>query len=266
LKRHERWFVPLSFLGLLKGRGFAGKLGGMITDVVLLPRDLSAGIGDQAVVVLDVLRATTSMAAALAVGVKEIRIFGDVASAQQAAKAYSGESLLCGEVRCLPPPGFDLGNSPGAFGTIHAGRTVFMSTTNGTRGIIAARNAKVVLTGAIVNAAAVAARLHDLQMNATLLCAGTNGRVAMEDLIGAGAILHALQEHQAITLASDVARLALRLFGATRDALREALADAQGGRNVIEAGLPGDIDFAARLNSISAVGIVRSDPLRVEPG
>jgi 2-phosphosulfolactate phosphatase len=122
------------------------------------------------------------------------------------------------------------------------------------------------LTGAIVNAAAVAARLHDLQMNATLLCAGTNGRVAMEDLIGAGAILHALQEHQAITLASDVARLALRLFGATRDALREALADAQGGRNVIEAGLPGDIDFAARLNSISAVGIVRSDPLRVEPG
>ncbi|MGE5612611.1 MAG: 2-phosphosulfolactate phosphatase [Bacillota bacterium] len=237
----------------------------MITDVTLLPKDLPTGIDTQAVVVLDVLRATTSMAAALAAGVKEIRIFGDVASAQQAAKAYPGEALLCGEVRCLPPPGFDLGNSPGAFGPNHAGRAVFMSTTNGTRAIIAARNAKIMLTGAIVNAAAVAAHLHALQLNATLLCAGTNGHVAMEDLIGAGAILHALQKHQALTLASDVARLALHLFEATRHDLRAALADAQGGRNVLDAGLPDDIDFAARLDSISAVGVVRSDPLRVEP-
>ncbi|HEX2973424.1 MAG TPA: 2-phosphosulfolactate phosphatase [Tepidisphaeraceae bacterium] len=238
----------------------------MVTiDVALLPRDLPANQSEQAVVVLDVLRATTSMAAALAAGVKEIRVFGDVTSAQQAARAYSGKALLCGELQCLPPPGFDLGNSPDAFGPIHAGRTVFMSTTNGTRAIIAARSAKRVLTGAIVNAEAVAERLIDLGMNATLLCAGTNGRIAMEDLIGAGAILHSLQKRQAIELGSDVARVALRLFDTTRDGLRAALGDAQGGRNVIAAGLPEDIDFAAKLNSLSAVGVIKEEPLRVVP-
>lgn len=261
-----RFRAAVLFWRPLKGACLAGKLVGMIIDVKLLPKELSKDIDEQAVVVLDVLRATTTMAAALAAGVKEIRVFDDIAAAQQAAGNYPGPALLAGEIRCLPPPGFDLGNSPGAFGPMHAGRTVFMSTTNGTRAIVAARTAKVLLVGAIVNAGAVAARLHTLQLNATLLCAGTNGQVAMEDLIGAGAILHALGEHRAITLGSDMARIAWRLFGATQHALRDVLAEAQGGRNVIEAKLPEDIDFAARLNSISAVGIVRTDPLRVEPG
>ena len=112
----------------------------MKVEVVQLPRLLETRhLVDRSVVVFDVLRATTSMTAALAAGVEEIRVFGSITEAKDAAGGFAGEKLLCGEVQCLPPSGFDLGNSPGAFCSDHRGRVMFMSTTNGTRAIVAAR-------------------------------------------------------------------------------------------------------------------------------
>ena len=236
----------------------------MLADVVLLPRDLDPElIRDRCVVVFDVLRATTSMTAALAAGLREIRIFSDLDSARHAAAGFDGPRLLCGENACLAPPGFDLGNSPGQFVSEHAGATLFMCTTNGTRAIIAARTAPVVLTGALVNAAAIAQRLVRERREVVLLCAGTNGTVAMEDVLGAGAVLHELTHRAQIMPESDVARMALRLFAAAKADLRIALAHSQGGRNVIGAGLEPDIAFAARLNSLDVVGVVKDEPLRV---
>jgi 2-phosphosulfolactate phosphatase len=236
----------------------------MKVDVVLLPRDLPV-VADRAVAVFDVLRATTSMAAALAAGVKEIRIFPEVEAARAAAAGFAGKKLLCGEIGCLAPPGFDLGNSPGAFSAEHAGRTLFMSTTNGTRALIAAQSARVVLTAALVNAAAVAHRLHQLGLEVVLLCAGTDGAIAMEDVLGCGAVLDSLRQRRPAEPASDIARMALRLFHGTRDDLKGVLRQAQGGVNIIKAGLPEDIDFAARLNLLTAVGRLAADSLRVAP-
>jgi 2-phosphosulfolactate phosphatase len=236
----------------------------MLADVVLLPRDLDPElIRDRSVVVFDVLRATTSMTAALAAGVREIRIFPDLESARHAAGSFAGRRLLCGENACLAPPGFDLGNSPGQFLPEHAGSTLFMCTTNGTRAIIAARAAPLVLTGALVNAAAVADRLLRERRDVVLLCAGTNGKVAMEDVLGAGAVLNELIQNVDVRLKSDVARMSLRLFTGAKDNLRNVLADSQGGQNVIRAGLEPDIGFAAQLNSQDEVGFVMHEPLRV---
>ena len=239
----------------------------LAADVVLLPRDLDPTlIRDRVVVVFDVLRATTSLTAALSAGVKEIRIFPNLDSARSAAEAYPGQRLLCGEHACLPPRGFDLGNSPGQFLPSHAGASLFMCTTNGTRALIAARTSPVVLTGALVNAAAVATRLAQENRNIVLLCAGTNGKVAMEDAIGAGAVLHELSQRTQLRLESDIARMSARLFEGARADLRSALADAQGGRNVIAAGLEADIAFASRLNALDTVGVVKGEPLRVVRG
>src|SRR4051794_30456834 len=131
----------------------------MRADVVFLPSHLKSGqLEGRIAVVLDVLRATTSIIAALACGVREIRIFPDTHSARQAAK-NSPSALLCGEENCLKPPDFALGNSPGDFNVQQAGSTLFMSTTNGTRAIIAASGAERVLAGALVNASAVANHL-----------------------------------------------------------------------------------------------------------
>src|SRR5215207_7063346 len=97
-------------------------------DVVFLPKYLEPHhLEGRSVVLFDVLRATTTMAAALAAGVAEIRVFGSLADASRAASAHVGARILCGEENCLPPAGFDLGNSPGAFNPDrHAGRTVYM--------------------------------------------------------------------------------------------------------------------------------------------
>jgi 2-phosphosulfolactate phosphatase len=238
----------------------------MQLDLLLLPRDAQAGsIEGRSVVVFDVLRATTTMTAALAAGVGEIRIFGDTEAARRAAgDAGDPRPLLCGEAQCLPPAGFDLGNSPGALNAgEHGGRILYMSTTNGTRAIIAARGARVLLVAALVNAAAAARALAEAGHDVTLLCSGTNGALALEDVIGAGAVVDALAGLTDLELTSDAARLALRVFRGNRTDLRGVLGEAAGGRNVAAAGLAPDIDFAARLDVFDVVGHVTDGPLRV---
>jgi 2-phosphosulfolactate phosphatase len=226
----------------------------MNLDVCLLPRDLEPRhVTGRTVVVFDVLRATTTMTAALAAGVEAIRIYPDTASARKDATCIGMHPapVLCGEENCLRPEGFHLGNSPAGFTRAdHAGHTVFMSTTNGTRAILAAAEARLILIGALVNAGAVARAAAEAGNDVTLLCAGTNGRVATEDVIGAGAVLSALGRIERVTEESDIPRIASRLFTGATSNLREALAESAGGRNVIAAGLAEDIDFAASLDRL----------------
>lgn len=235
----------------------------MNVEVVLLPGQLgNRHVEGRAVVVFDVLRATTSMTAALAVGVREIRIFDSIEAVREAGGACEGERLLCGERGCLRPEGFDLGNSPGAFGPTHAGRVMFMSTTNGTKAIAAARGGERLAVGALVNASAVARWVRSTARPATLLCAGTDGKVAMEDVLGAGAVMEVLGS----PAASDVARMAVRLYRAEQGRLGEALREAQGGRNLLGVGLGEDIDFAARVDALDVVGEVTEGAVRVAAG
>jgi 2-phosphosulfolactate phosphatase len=234
----------------------------MNIDVVLLPWELRPEhLSGKAVIVFDVLRATTTMTAALAAGVKEIRIFGDLESALSAGHAYLGPHLLCGERNAVKPPGFDLGNSPGAFQRdVHKDLTLFMTTTNGTKAILAAAGAPVVFTGALVNAQAVADALLKTNLDATLLCSGTEGYICTEDTLGAGAVIDALQSRGAkISLASDVAWMAHHLFRAERDDVYDALFESRGGHNIRRAGLDPDIAFCAALDSLDVVGVVRGD-------
>lgn len=230
-------------------------------DVVLRPADLTESqVLDRTVVVFDVLRATTTMAAALAAGVREIRIFPDKTAAMRAAKSFDHPKLLCGEENCLPPPGFDLGNSPGAFGQPHAGQTLFMSTTNGCKAILAARNAARLCIGALVNASAACGVAIEPGFPITLLCAGTNGQIAMEDLLGAGAVLDAIDRQIGFTAESDRGPVALNLFRGARSHLSRVLRESTGGKNVIAAGLEPDIDFAARLDLLDVAGICHGNP------
>lgn len=217
-------------------------------------------------VVFDVLRATTTIAAALAAGVAEIRVFGSLDDAARAAAAHEGPRILCGEENCLPPAGFDLGNSPEAFRReLHVGLFAYMSTTNGTRALVAARSARTLLAGAIVNASAVARAVAAAGDDVTLLCAGTGGEVAMEDVLGAGAVIAALQRLTPFNADSDAPLVAWRLFEAAASDLRAALTETRGGRNVIAAGLSPDIDFAARLDALDVVGFVERETLSVKP-
>jgi 2-phosphosulfolactate phosphatase len=174
---------------------------------------------------------------------------------EQARAAHAGcrePKLLAGEERCLRPAGFDLGNSPGDFLPEDcAGRTIFFSTTNGTRALAAAREAKSLFAAALVNATVTAQALLAEARDVTLLCAGTNGSASAEDLIGAGAVLSAmLAKESSLSMESDLCQIALDVFNRNRErGFVEAFGRAQGGANLLAAGLERDLHFAARLDA-----------------
>jgi 2-phosphosulfolactate phosphatase len=228
--------------------------------VVLTPASLKpADVAGRTVVVFDVLRATTTITAALAAGVAEVRVFEHIEAARDAAAQFNAAKVLCGELNCLPPPGFDLGNSPRQWaGRLFAGRTAFMCTTNGTRAIAAAARLQpaALLVGGLINARSLAAAVSATGNNVTLLCAGTAGEISLEDVLGAGAVIDELGGHPVCE--GDAAVMAARLFTQALGDLPAALRQGAGGRNLLNVELEADIEFCAALNSLSDVGIVLS--------
>jgi 2-phosphosulfolactate phosphatase len=223
----------------------------MKIDVVNLPAELNGrDLSRSSVVVFDVLRATTTMLTGLTNGVSEIRVFASHELAKQAHANFAGPKLLAGETNCLMPDGFDLGNSPRQWTReAVAGKTAFLSTTNGTRAIHAALNAWTLLIGAIVNAAAVAEQLQSIGDDVVLLCAGTQGEFSGEDFCGAGAVVAAMSGAQA----TENARAAANHFLHHRGNLGGYFRTIPGGHNILAARLEGDIEVCAAMNSIAMV-------------
>jgi 2-phosphosulfolactate phosphatase len=241
----------------------------MMIDVVMLPTLLNTEslIGSQ-VVVFDVLRASSVIVTALSNGAKEIRLFGTVEETLAGKPLIEESVLLGGERNCLKLPDFDLGNSPSEYSPdLVNNRTICFTTTNGTAAVIAAMKAKELYIGSILNARSTAqALLPQLKTsNTILLCAGTNGLISIEDLIGAGAVLwHMMEEIELSNLSiTDTAWISYQTFNSIYKDLPNALRLGRGAANLIKAKLEKDIDDCAKLNSKSIVAKIHKDPLRV---
>jgi 2-phosphosulfolactate phosphatase len=162
-------------------------------DVFLLP-DLAAPdeLAGRTVVVVDVLRATTTIIHALAAGATEVVPCLEVDEAQRIAAQHPGAAVLGGERGGSKIPGFDLGNSPTEYTPAAvADKAVIFTTTNGTRAMDRCRRARRVLLGAFVNLSAICRELTAGRQIA-IVCAGTDGRVTREDTLFAGAVVHEL--------------------------------------------------------------------------
>lgn len=238
-------------------------------DVVLMPGQLpeTFRLERTQVVVLDVLRASSTMVTALAHGAREVRLFGDIESALSARASLRPPVILGGERQCVPIPGFDLGNSPSEYVTHKVGgATVCLTTTNGTVATLAAESAHDIYIGSLLNAAATARALlpRIQELDTILLCAGTEGHISCEDVIGAGAILWQLlqQTHSLALPYTDMAWVAYQTFAAVRAHLPPALRLGLGGINLIEAGLEEDIDWCAKIDSKPITVKLERSPLR----
>jgi len=222
-------------------------------------------------VVIDVLRASTTIVTALAHAAERVRPVRTVAEAR--AEAIASHALLGGERGGLRIDGFDLGNSPLEYTRDRvAGRSIVITTTNGTAALHACTAAAEVLIGAVVNRAAVAATARALAAEhggceIHLVCAGTDGAVTEEDLLAAGAILDAASQlpgggQDAIDPAGRAAlarfRSALAEGPAAPEAIVRAFADSRGGRNLIELGMAADLPAAAAIDALTTVP--RLDP------
>src|SRR5437899_911788 len=140
-------------------------------------------------IVVDVLRATSTIAQALASGYERVYCCAEIAEAI-ALRERLGEGLLGGERDAVKIEGFDVGASPREFVGELRERTVIFSTTNGTRAILeAAARCEEVLLGSLLNLDAVAAAARERGEDVSLLCAGFQGTFALDDAYCAGRIV-----------------------------------------------------------------------------
>jgi 2-phosphosulfolactate phosphatase len=239
-------------------------------DVYLLPDLVEPGaLADKTVVVIDVLRATTTIVHALAAGAREVVPCLEVDDARQISARLGGGAVLGGERGGVAIAGFDLGNSPAEYSRERVGgKTVVFTTTNGTRAMQRCKLAGRVLLGAFVNFSAVCRELAGSDRVA-LVCAGTDGHVTREDTLLAGAIVDDLTQSRSTRstagqassgtlrlndqalLAADAWQTAVRLM--TDRPLGIMLRESRGGQNLIDTGQENDIDLAAQMDRFDTV-------------
>ncbi len=194
-----------------------------------------------AVAVVDTLRATTTIAMLLAAGARAVIAADAERRARQLAAAR--RALLAGEVGGLPPPGFDLGNSPAAINPQALyGREVVLFTTNGTKALCAAAAVGPTIAAAAVNAAAAAAWLARAE-RVLIVCSGEAGGTAfaLEDFATAAHLVQLLASANPGVRLDDAARLGLELPSPLR-LVREAAHAA----DLTLLGLAADIETASR--------------------
>ncbi|HEY7365674.1 MAG TPA: 2-phosphosulfolactate phosphatase [Methylomirabilota bacterium] len=172
----------------------------------------TARIQARTVLVVDVLRASTTMIAALANGCTGVVPAPDAETARRLARGLPpGTYLLAGERRGEPIPGFDLGNSPLEFVAERvAGMTIVLSTSNGTRALLAARGGAAIGVAGLVNLRAAAGWAVAGGRDVTVACAGERGEVSLEDLVAAGLLVERMARAEPRAAPTAEAREALR--------------------------------------------------------
>lgn len=261
-------------------------------DVALLPQNaqhfsLESGLA----VVIDTLRFTTSAITALANGAGWVQTCTTVTEALE-QRGTDRALLLCGERGGTKIPDFDLGNSPREYRSAAIeGRCLLFSTTNGTLAVDVAHKSKVaqIVLGALVNRNAIAqhavdflsaipcpvsADPHHTRAAVTFICAGTDGLVAGEDVLTAGAILDAIHDkwisthgESASYIFSDSAAIARALWKSviSSTSLGSTLSDRivaffhqmRGGAKLVELGFAADLADAAAIDSLQSLPVCR---------
>lgn len=191
-------------------------------------------------VVVDQLRATSTIVAALGNGAPAVLAVGTVEEARALA-ASRPDALLAGERGGVPPEGFDLGNSPREFTAARlAGREVVLTTTNGTLALLACRGAGAIHAASLLNLTATLDVLHG-EREIVFLCAGTGPDFALEDALTVGALVEALAPGHP----------AAAPWRAARRELDGVLARTVNGRRLVGLGLGDDIAWSARRDAFA---------------
>ncbi len=231
-----------------------------------LPRQIALSeLAGSTVVVIDLLRATSTICQALAAGATEVVPFLEIEEALAAAAKDRANVVLGGERHGKRIDGFDLGNSPSEYTPESvAGRRVFITTTNGTRALDHARQAARVILGSFLNLSAVVASLQEAT-RVDILCAGTGGQETQEDILAAGGIVHRLcYLPDADFHLSDSAAMAGRdwslvmtkaqLAGRSCESqIALTLRETAGGMNLLSIGHDHDLVDCARIDALSVV-------------
>ena len=230
----------------------------MKIDAFFSPVGLNVGdVTGRGVVVIDVLRSTTTVVAALANGAKAV--IPAVTSEEAVRLASNLEKdgvLLAGERKSLKIEGFALGNSPREMtAATVGGKTIVLATTNGTPALVAAQGGDPVLVGAPANFKALAARARAVLLERgelVILCAGREKQFAIEDAYTAGRLVKAVKKGLRQVTLNDAATAAVAVTTAYAG-WQDALEHSEAARQLADADLAEDVRFAAKADRFEIV-------------
>ena len=228
----------------------------MRVDVAFTPAGLNLPeFQGRTVFVVDILRATTTICAALSHGARAVIPVGSTEEALRLAQTIgSADVLLAGEQNCVTIPGFQLGNSPLEMteSTVR-GKTLVVTTSNGTKALLACHSAGAVYPTAAVNLTAAAEKAREVletEHHILIVCAGRDGAFSLDDAYCAGRLIAALWGDRKPRRALNDAGLAcLDLVRRYGDNWLRPLAYSRAGRELIKLGFRNDLREAARLDA-----------------
>ena len=232
----------------------------MKIDVYFTPLGLNAGdLTGRGVVVIDVLRATSSIVTALSSGAKAVV---PAATSEEAVRLTANLEkdgiVLAGERRMLKIEGFGLGNSPREM-TAEAvrGKTMYLATTNGTPALVAAQGGEPVLVAAALNFSAVAERARAVfaeRGDLVIICAGRERQFALEDAYTAGRLIKAVKKGARKVALNDAAQVSLDL-ASQQGGWQDAFDSSDAALQLVETGLRDDVAFCAHPDRFSVVPV-----------
>jgi 2-phosphosulfolactate phosphatase len=221
----------------------------------------------KSIVVIDVLRASSTIVAALANGAREVV---PVASVEFAVKVsggmFGGQTLLGGERYTKKIEGFALGNSPLEYvpGVV-AGKTIILYTTNGSKTVVKAKFSENLFICSFLNLSAVAKKLIELNKDFEILCAGRNNNYSMEDSVCAGKLIYETMKIRPDVELSDSAKACLALKKYFGKSTLSMLKESEHGKLLLENGFEEDLKFCSKLNSSNIVPYLSGSAIKILP-
>lgn len=228
-------------------------------NVSLLPKLLSPEeLCGSIAVMIDVLRASTTIAHSMAAGAKAIVPFQDIDAARRFASQHPETVLLGGERFGKRIEGFDIDNSAASYTSeIVAGQLIAFTTTNGTRALRHCANAERTIIGAFANLNSVLHFLLSADLPIQLVCAGTDGKITSEDCLVAGALILGVEISSNIPITmNDQASLVRDHYSAHSESpemLVDAMRSGAGGRHLLQLGFGSDIVQASAWDTVDLV-------------
>jgi len=232
----------------------------MRIETLFTPGEITeSAVKDKLVVVIDVLRACTTIAFAMSRGCERIIPVASVEAAMNLAASLEKKmTLLGGEREGKRIDGFDLGNSPLEYTTdVVKGKAVVLATTNGTRAISMSQGAKEILVASFVNMASVVERAAGMtEETLTVVCAGESSKFSMEDAVCAGMLIERLGESKEVEL-NDGGQAARLLYLQNQNSIADLLKECEHGRYLDSLGFAKDLDICSRVDSLSILPVVK---------
>jgi 2-phosphosulfolactate phosphatase len=200
-------------------------------------------------IVIDVLRASSTITQAMVNGAREVVPVSTPAEAGElAVKAGRADVVLGGERDGKLIEGFDLGNSPFEYSSDRVnGRTVIFASTNGSPALVRAKSAELVTIGCFNNFSSVTSSARESGLDVSIICSGRNGKFSLEDFVCAGKIVEGLTA-SSNSISNDGAQGSLDLFRYYRSQIPEVVRNSYHGKYLASLGFEADLDHCAKVD------------------